>query len=333
MNYLDEENEEGLTPEQRQQVHQSLLSKYQTANNDNADIEKAEKNAKMQKLGLGLAEGISSLAAARAGEGRVKLADNSGYWNNLKKDADSGVNLARQKKQENVQNVLMEDKLGAQDRENDPNSEESKIAQALAMKLMPKRDFSKASASRLKTMLPSIQSMYNAEQQSLSRAEEIKARQDATREKNDLKKLEKDEKKKTTMNEVEDRRTNIEDNITLLEQMVDEDGTYEMFGSHNQDMDRRLDQIATDMAKLSDPQSVARPAEVEMIKKSLIKPGFSNTNSTAKNVLKNFRNEVNKRAANAYKIRGLENPGSQPQTKVMNGVTYQKVAGGWEAID
>lgn len=332
MNYLDE-NEDELTPEQREQVNNSILSKYRAANSDNAGIEKAEKDAKMQKLALGLTEGISSLAAARAGGGRARLADSSGYWNNLKQGADADVLKARQKKQENVQNVLMEDKLAAQDRENDPNSEESKIAQALAMKLMPNRDFSKASAARLKTMLPSIQSMYNAEQQSLARAEEIKARQTAAQEKLDLKKQEKDEKKKAAMNEIEDRRTNIEDNLTLLEKQIGEDGTWEMMGSHNQDLDRRVETIATDVAKLQDPQSVARPAEVEMIKNNLIKSGFSNRNATAEDILKNFRSEVNKRAANAYKIRGLEDPGSMPQTKVVNGVTYQKVAGGWEAVD
>lgn len=124
---------------------------------------------------------------------------------------------------------------------------------------------------------------------------------------------EKNDKKKQAMNEVEDRRQNINANVQKLKQMIDEDGTYELFGSHNQDIDRLTEQVATDMAKLMDPNSVARPQEVEMIKKTLIKPGFSNRNSTATDILTNFGNEINQRADTAYRIRGLDAPQGRPQ--------------------
>jgi len=121
---------------------------------------------------------------------------------------------------------------------------------------------------------------------------------------------EKNEKKKAAMFEIEDRRTNINANIDALDKMIEDNGTYETFGSHNQDLDRLVDQIATDMAKLQDPTSVARPAEVDQIKRTLVKPGFQNSNSTARDILKNFRGEVARRADGAYKIRGLSLPGS-----------------------
>tara|TARA_R110000868_G_scaffold62962_3_gene189959 strand:- start:14222 stop:15130 length:909 start_codon:yes stop_codon:yes gene_type:complete len=114
-----------------------------------------------------------------------------------------------------------------------------------------------------------------------------------------------DEKKKASVTEVEDRRRNIEDNLNLVEKMIEDNGTFEMFGSHNADLDRRVDMIATDMAKLADPTSVARPSEVEMFKKGLVTSGLGQRNSTASNVLKNFRSEVNQRADNAYEVRGL----------------------------
>lgn len=152
---------------------------------------------------------------------------------------------------------------------------------------------------------------------------------------------EKQDKKMTAMNEIEDRRQNINANVNQLKQMVKDYGTYEMFGSHNQDMDRLLEQTATDMAKLMDPSSVARPAEVEAIKRTLIKPGLSNTNATAQDLLSNFQQEVDRRASSAYKIRGLEAPKGTPaaqsagspaaQTKVVNGKKYIKVPGGWKA--
>lgn len=121
------------------------------------------------------------------------------------------------------------------------------------------------------------------------------------------------DKKKAIMNEVEDRRQNINANVFKLKQMIEEDGTYEMMGSHNQDMDRLTEQIATDMAKLMDPSSVARPQEVEAIKRTLVKPGFSNRNSTAQDILSNFENEINSRANTAYRIRGLDSPEGRPQ--------------------
>lgn len=117
------------------------------------------------------------------------------------------------------------------------------------------------------------------------------------------------EKKKLLMNEIEDRRQNINATLNQLDSMIKEDGTWEAFGSHNQDLDRKVDEIATDMAKLMDPNSVARPNEVEMVKRNLIQSGFKNSNSTARDILKNFKGEVNRRADAAYKIRGLQMPG------------------------
>jgi len=101
------------------------------------------------------------------------------------------------------------------------------------------------------------------------------------------------------------------DNIKSLEDMINENGTWEMFGSNNQDIQRKEDQVATDMAKLQDIQSVARPSEVEQVTKTLPKVGFSNSNSTAKDLLKNFKEEVHKRADNAYKIHGITLPVKQ----------------------
>jgi hypothetical protein len=117
-----------------------------------------------------------------------------------------------------------------------------------------------------------------------------------------------DAKKLETITDIEDRKSNILDNISLLEKQIDDKGTWEALGSHNQDFDRRVDQIATDMAKLMDPKSVARPAEVELVKQNLVKSGFSNSNSTAKDVLAGFRKEIDSRTENAYKVRGLDLP-------------------------
>lgn len=118
-----------------------------------------------------------------------------------------------------------------------------------------------------------------------------------------------DEKKNAGLREVVERSNNIQANLQALDGMIAEDGTWEMLGSHNQDMDRRIDQIATDMAKLQDPDSVARPAEVDLIKRGLVQAGFKNSNATARNILANFKQEMEGRVANAYRIRGIQ-PGA-----------------------
>jgi hypothetical protein len=108
-----------------------------------------------------------------------------------------------------------------------------------------------------------------------------------------------------------------------------------MFGPQNENMNRRIENIATDMAKLSDPSSVARPSEVEGFKRGLIEAGIFKSNSTAKQILKDFESEVQSRANNAYKIRGVEMPNqstSSEETKVIDGKKFKKVNGGWEEV-
>ena len=243
-------------------------------------------------------------------------------------------------KADREQNILNESR--------DPASARSKAAQDMLIQDygMDPASASKMSAEQVEARIPGLKLKLDRQmkerelgekrQDRQLQRESMNANKQAVR---DEKQGIRDEKKKATLDEVEDRRTNIEDNITILEKMINEDGTYEAFGSHNADMGRLVDQIATDMAKLTDPNSVARPSEVDMFKKGLVQPGVSMRNSTALDILKNFRSEVNTRAQNAYKIRGLENPGSQAdktnpkeETKTVEGVVYRKIPGGWEEV-
>lgn len=247
--------------------------------------------------------------------------------------------LRDSKLQDYDKKLKSQEEADIKERENDPNSIDSKLAQDLALQMgMNPNQIKGLTAARFKQFSPVLSEKYKIEENKIQnqlKREETRYAKDIAREE---KQLVRDEKKKATLNEVEDRRTNIEDNITRLEDMIKDKGTYEVFGSHNVDMERLVDQIATDMAKLADPNSVARPSEVEMFKKGLIKPTATGMkNSTALNILKNFRGEINKRAENAYKIRGVENPGSQAsksneQFKTINGVKYKKVQGGWEEV-
>lgn len=133
------------------------------------------------------------------------------------------------------------------------------------------------------------------------------------------------------LRETEDRRTNIKANVESLLKAVKDKGTYEMFGPHAENLEMMLDQVATDTAKLQDPNSVARPNEVELVKKSLMGTGLFTRNSTAEKQLENFYKTVDDRTNQAYKGRGITPPsGALEETKTMNGVKYRKVPGGWQ---
>jgi len=297
--FLNGKKEE-LQPEQPFKIEnpavQEYMAKYSDANRENIVDEDRGPNLLAAVAALG-----SGLQGGNAAETGMNFRRNQKAMHDKKlSDFDSGKSLAE---------------------ENDPMSAQSKLAQQAAIELGVKPEIVNGmTADQFKKQGPMFEKIYQVKQARLSRqdaaSERDFARQSSAHEKSlvrDEKKNEKqlasDEKKKATTNEIEQRRTNIKDNLALLQSQIDENGTWEAFGSHNQDMERRLDQIATDMSKLMDPNSVARPGEVELVKQGLIKAGFKNSNATAKKLLQNFEKEVDDRAANAYSIRGIDNPG------------------------
>lgn len=143
-----------------------------------------------------------------------------------------------------------------------------------------------------------------------------------------LKSQEKEEKKKQSVVEIQDRYNNIKDSIASLGQMIKNNGTQEMFGPENKNMEQYIEAIATDMAKLVDPSSVAREAEVASFKRMLFEPGFWQRESTVKGVLNNFEKMVDKRLKNAYEVRGLEMPTEkQTGTKDREAEQYAQMHG------
>lgn len=137
------------------------------------------------------------------------------------------------------------------------------------------------------------------------------------------------EKDATKLKEVISRRKNIDAAVDQVSDMIRKKGTYEATGAHNENMNRLVDQIATDMAKLQDPDSVARPGEVELVKRGLVEAGIMQQDSTALDKLKKFKEEVGRRSNIEFETRGMKPPA---EVKTMNGIQYQKVPGGWKKI-
>jgi hypothetical protein len=359
MSFFKEESDDELAPDQKDALYQSLKAKYAAAADDQG-VKDAESSASRTNIASLIGQAVAGYGANKARARGVNINDNSAIFQSMRDGAKQDVASARQGRKDKMDSVLTADEIERKDltrgrededysRSNDPESPESKNAQALAQKLMPQGDFTGMSARQLKASLPSLEKIYAAEQQRLGREDTIKAQAEARREsalnrassaeqarlareaakdedrrwKEEQVTKANDEKKKTTLREVEDRRQNINDALSTVEKMIDEDGTYELLGSHNKDMDRLIDQIATDMAKLQDPDSVARPAEVDLIKRGLVESGAWQQNSTAKDALANFRKEVDRRAKTAYSVRAIDAPGQKVDNIAGGGASGQ----------
>jgi uncharacterized protein YjgD (DUF1641 family) len=171
-----------------------------------------------------------------------------------------------------------------------------------------------------------LQEQINARKQQAAIA--AQGRQDALNAKN----TEKKEKKNLAVVEIQDRYNNMKDSISSLRKMVEDNGTTEILGPENAQMDQYITSIATDMAKLVDPASVARESEVESFKKMLFSPGFWQRKSSVDGVLNNFEQMVDKRLDNAYSVRGLQNPNSRPKTNPLASNPKKVIQNGHEYI-
>jgi hypothetical protein len=275
---------------------------------DESALIDAQKGTSDEKFAAGMGRAANKIGAAIAG---VK-ADTSAY-DKMRDEAGQSVKDLQDRRKGKVEDMqvgnMMRDQEG-QAVEDDVNSDASNTYRMLASKMLPGKDFSKMSATQIKRVLPSLEKLYDTQQKALDRKEARDERRSMFGMTMAEKKRTADEKKAQGMWEIEDRRQNIDAALTKLDKMIEDDGTWELTGSHNQDMERLVEQVATDMAKLQDPNSVARPSEVESVKKNLIRSGFQNSNATAREILKNFKGEVERRADKAYQVRGMQAPKS-----------------------
>jgi hypothetical protein len=113
-------------------------------------------------------------------------------------------------------------------------------------------------------------------------------------------------KQREQMVEIRDRSNNIQRNLAELEKLIDEEGTYNVVGAHNKKLASKIYQIAVDTAKLVDPSSVAREGEVASAQKHMLfEPSPFIRNSTAKELIEEFRRSAAARLKSAYDVRGI----------------------------
>lgn len=120
-------------------------------------------------------------------------------------------------------------------------------------------------------------------------------------------------------NEFASRYQNILGVIDKLDKMVEDKGTYELFGSHNAKLSQAIDSIAIDSAKMFDPESVARESEVKAFKDMLFEPTATGMrNATARDILKNYKSMLEDRALREANIQENESFSKKLFTGNMN---------------
>jgi len=95
--------------------------------------------------------------------------------------------------------------------------------------------------------------------------------------------------------EYQTRINNIHANIAKMDKLIEDDGTFDLLGAHNDKLAQTIQDIAVDYAKVVDPDSVARESEVESAKKMLQITGLGVRNSTARDSLANFKDQMETR--------------------------------------
>lgn len=116
------------------------------------------------------------------------------------------------------------------------------------------------------------------------------------------------DKKRQQVIEIESFARDIKRNIDLVKAGIDKTGTFELTGPEGAIMSRRLNDIATLLAKLKDPGSVAKETEVKAEAAGLVDVGLKGLltrNSTAQQVLDALIGDIEDRRRSAYEVRGL----------------------------
>jgi hypothetical protein len=123
-------------------------------------------------------------------------------------------------------------------------------------------------------------------------------------------------KRKTEGMKVLERTKNIDRMLNKLSKIIEEKGTWQAIGAHNKEINDIIYNVAIEHAKLVDPDSVAREGEVVAAKKyGLFEATPFLLESTAQDIIKNFRENSKARLQNALEVRGLTTEDIQGEAK------------------
>lgn len=92
-------------------------------------------------------------------------------------------------------------------------------------------------------------------------------------------------------------RDNLNQNLAELENIIKKKGTFELTGSTQNRKQQLINEIANQYNKMLDPNSVVRPEEAKQISETLGVDGLLTSNATALENIKGFRDQINRTAS------------------------------------
>jgi len=105
------------------------------------------------------------------------------------------------------------------------------------------------------------------------------------------------EQRASRYSEFDTQKESVLAEIEDMKNLIKSTGTFELLGDEESDIQAGLDMIATNTAKLLDPDSAAKKEEVELWTRALPKPGsLMTSNDTAIKMLDNFKRRMLKRS-------------------------------------
>jgi hypothetical protein len=299
-------------------------------------LREAQERDQNQAMMLGLLRGANQIGAGLA----MTKADQSGVEALEKQIGTREKNVKSQIASKDDLQKIKRARLELEDENamRDPNSEISKLVSGLASKtglIQPGKEISamslKNTGVNLGVLLSTIEAGKSREAAAAlareARSQSASERRSLKSEEDELKRM---DKRKIVTEEIEERKRNIASNIERAKQLVESGGTFELTGPQSEQLNAIIDEIAVDTAKLQDPNSVARPSEVQLVRNNLIPSDMVGKlgmrNKTALSILDSFNKRIDERAAVGYKVRGVtpqvneENKGSQYSPKEEMGI-------------
>lgn len=266
----------------------------------------------------------------------------------------------------------IQERAAMESEERDPNSPQSKMAQDLAKRLMPSRDFSGMSASQLKTAMPTLERMYSIEEGNRDRKENLQtqiAQRQETRQLTDTMREQERERKASELLEKKVtgyadtlQKTGIPAAISTVEnvdRVVPKTGDIPGYGrvvgampdilvsAEGENVRQAISSLFN--IELKDRSGAAvTDQELQRLRKEFgegtwksdeqLRKGIEQYKSRLREVIRNIEAGVNPEAKAEYQARGGRDfssalGGGKSEEKVIGGKRYRKVEGGWQEVE
>lgn len=319
-------------------IRRKIMENIQAAKSDTAAIDQATADADRANTIAGVGSGLAQILTAEGVSRGAKAPDLSAF-DRMRQQSQDAIKAAiegRKAKENQAMQAGMLELSTAKDQAGlDRQAAQDQAAAAqLAADNQFKQDKMASDTARAQADSEFARAKFDQDER------QFQARLDETARQKDLDRQAQAAKNTTIAKhrtEKEERLRNILKQMDALDKQIQDTGTYELTGPANEKFQQFVDTIAIDSAKLFDPESVARESEVANFKQILPKvTATSMTNSTARELLNNYKNILKDRAQVDKEVFGSDRlneifGGDNSDTKVINGTTYKKVPGGWEA--